>query len=162
MSSYESKQGFITSIWGPPLWFSLHTMSFNFPMNPTKEEKIQYYDFFKNLGNILPCGACRNNYKLNLKQLKFSKKHFKNRDMLSRFVYDLHELVNCKLGKNSNLSFNQIRDRYELFRATCSVIDETCINPKNGIIKSKCILNIIPYTSKRETLSINKKCLPKI
>ena len=26
-------------IWGPPGWLFLHTLTFNYPNNPTKEEK---------------------------------------------------------------------------------------------------------------------------
>ena len=27
----------LTSVWGPSLWHSLHTISFNYPVKPTKE-----------------------------------------------------------------------------------------------------------------------------
>ena len=36
---YESNDGMLTSIWGPSLWHSLHTMSFNYPNKPTKIQK---------------------------------------------------------------------------------------------------------------------------
>ena len=36
---YNSKEGMLTSVWGPSLWHYLHTMSFNYPINPTEVQK---------------------------------------------------------------------------------------------------------------------------
>ena len=33
---FNSPDGMLTSVWGPSLWHSLHTISFNYPNNPTK------------------------------------------------------------------------------------------------------------------------------
>ena len=36
---YNSGDGMITSIWGPSMWHYLHTISFNYPVNPTIIDK---------------------------------------------------------------------------------------------------------------------------
>ena len=36
---YNSGDGMLTSVWGPVFWFFLHTMSFNYPVKPTEENK---------------------------------------------------------------------------------------------------------------------------
>ena len=36
---FSSGDGMLTSVWGPSLWHYLHTMSFNYPVNPTKQDK---------------------------------------------------------------------------------------------------------------------------
>ena len=36
---YNSPDGMLTSVWGPPMWHSLHTISFNYPIKPTNEQK---------------------------------------------------------------------------------------------------------------------------
>ena len=36
---YNSGEGMLTSVWGPGLWFFLHTISFNYPHKPTAEQK---------------------------------------------------------------------------------------------------------------------------
>ena len=36
---YNSNSGMLTSVWGPSLWHFLHTVSFNYPVNPTKKDK---------------------------------------------------------------------------------------------------------------------------
>jgi len=33
---YNSNDGMLTSVWGPSMWHYLHTMSFNYPVAPTK------------------------------------------------------------------------------------------------------------------------------
>lgn len=164
---YNSGDGMLTSVWGPPLWHTLHTISFNYPVKPSSEDKENYMNYFKSLGNVLPCRYCRENYKENLKVIPLRKKVFKNRETLSRWVYQLHELVNKNLGKKSGLKYEDVRERYEHFRARCLTNNETkkpktkkekgCTKPLYGV-KSKCVLNIVPKNSKKKSLNIDKKC----
>ena len=163
---YISGDGMLTSVWGPALWHVLHTMSFNYPVKPSTDQKKYYYDFFINLKNILPCKYCRDNYTKNLKILPLTKKILKNRESFSRWVYDMHELVNTNLGKKSGLSYEEVRDRYEHFRSRCLIdpkekksnkIEKGCTEPLYGI-NSKCTLNIVPKESKVDTFKIDKKC----
>ncbi len=37
-NDFNSGDGMLTSVWGPALWHSLHTMSFNYPVNPSDEQ----------------------------------------------------------------------------------------------------------------------------
>jgi hypothetical protein len=161
---YNSGDGMLTTVWGPPMWHTLHTISFNFPVKPTKDDKDNYYNYFKALQYIIPCRYCRDNYADNLKKLKFDKTVFKNREVLSKFIYNLHELVNKNLGKKSGLTYVQIRERYEHFRSRClnektdnSKIEKGCVDPLYGV-KSKCVMDIVPKSSKKESLTINDKC----
>jgi hypothetical protein len=164
---YKSGDGMMTSVWGPPLWHSLHTISFNYPVEPTEKHKKDYMAFFKSLKNVLPCKYCRENYKKNIKELGFGKGVFKDRDSLSRWVFELHEKVNKNLGKESGLTFEEVRDRYEHFRSRCltdpekkqdvKVKEKGCTEPLYGV-KSKCVLNIIPKDDKIKSLNIDKRC----
>jgi hypothetical protein len=171
---YNAGDGMVTSIWGPPLWHYLHTMSFNYPVNPSLEDKKHYRDFILNLQNVLPCKHCRINLTTNLKQLPLNMSDMKNRESFSRYVYELHELVNKMLNKKSNLSYCDVRERYEHFRARCT--DEPpklfkfkrrltrknrekgCTEPLYGK-KSKCVINIVPQEKRGETIQIDKKCV---
>ena len=65
-SDYNSGDGMMTSVWGPPMWHVLHTISFNYPIKPTNEQKKFYYNFYSNLKNILPCKYCRDNLTNNI------------------------------------------------------------------------------------------------
>lgn len=121
---FYSGDGFVTSIWGPAQWHMLHTISFNYPVSPTPAQQQQYYRYVKSLQHVLPCGACRKNLTANFKKLPLTMKHMANRDTFSRYVYDLHELVNTMLHKSSHLTYEQVRERYEHFRARCTNANE--------------------------------------
>ena len=164
---FNSGNGMLTSVWGPAIWFSLHTISFNYPVNPSEEEKIRYYKYFKYLGKVLPCKYCRDNYVKNLNDSNFSIDVFKNRETLSRWVYNLHETVNKMLGKNSGLSYEQVRNRFEHFRARClskekdkdpKALESGCTKPLYGH-KSKCIINIVPKDDRKKSFKMDKKCI---
>ena len=166
---YNSNDGMLTYVWGPPLWHSLHTMSFNYPVNPTKEQKQQYYAFFTSLQWVLPCKYCRDNFKKNLEVLPLNTKALSSRHTFSKWLYDMHNLINKNLNKPITLTFEQVRNRYENFRSRCVkdpkekenlVIDEQkpkiekgCTTPLYGK-KAKCVLNIVPKDTKLETLNI--------
>ena len=122
---YNSGDGMLTSVWGPGMWHYLHTMSFNYPINPTIKDKHHYRDFVLQLKYVLPCGKCRKNLIKNFKKLPLKMSDMKNRDTFSRYIYNLHEVVNKMLGKKSNLTFEMVRERYEHFRARCAKLKKT-------------------------------------
>ena len=140
----SSGDGMLTTVWGPSLWHALHTMSFNYPVEPTSEQKNEYRDFFLNLVNVLPCKYCRDNLKKNFEKLPLTMAHMKNRDSFSRYVYRLHEVVNKMLKKKSGLSYCDVRERYEHFRARCTLDD-----PKFKEKKEK--LNVLPETANNDS-----------
>lgn len=172
---FNSNDGMMTSIWGPCLWHSLHTISFNYPINPYHADKIHYFNFFKSLKYVIPCKACRDNYTLNLKKLNFGMHWFVDRYTLSKYIYELHELVNKHLNKQSNLTYEDVRNRFEIFRARCltdinqyNTSNDTFQNTSNDTskgcteplfgIKSKCVLTIVPLKKKCNTFNISKLC----
>jgi hypothetical protein len=168
-SDYNSGDGMMTSVWGPPMWHVLHTISFNYPIKPTNEQKIFYYNFYSNLKNILPCKYCRDNLANNMTNLPLTMEVFKNRSSLSKYVYQLHELINTMLGKSSGLSYEDVRDRYEHFRSRClenpskiKKVEEHkgCTEPLYGL-KSKCVLNIIPRDNRISSFKMDPKCVLK-
>jgi hypothetical protein len=162
---YNSKEGMITRLWGPPLWHFLHTISFNYPVEPTKHDKENYKKFILQLQFVLPCKYCRDNLKKNLKKLPLTNKSLSSRHEFSLYMYKLHELVNTMLGKKSGLTYEQVRDRYESFRAKCSTsppkIKKTLKKKERGCTtalhksnkKTKCILKIVPEKSKISSFS---------
>jgi len=176
---YNSNDGMLTTVWGPGMWHFLHTMSFNYPSKPTHLDKKHYRDFILNLQNVLPCGKCRDNLKNNFKKLPFLKKHMKNRETFSKYVYDLHETINTMLNKTSGLSYQDVRERYEHFRSRCvktlkkkdsknktkkvhfAEKESGCTEPLYGE-KSKCVLQIVPQTVQCESLQIDEKCIKKV
>ena len=98
---FESNDGMLTTVWGPPMWHYLHTMSFNYPVKPSAEDKKHYRKFIDLLQYVLPCGKCRENLKKNFKKLPLTNEVMASRHTFSRYVYDLHELINTMLKKKS-------------------------------------------------------------
>tara|TARA_B100001057_G_C22743786_1_gene908887 strand:+ start:317 stop:853 length:537 start_codon:yes stop_codon:yes gene_type:complete len=167
-TDFKSGDGMLTSVWGPSLWHSLHTMSFNYPVNPSLEDKKNYFKFFLSLRHVLPCKYCRLNYRKNLKAVPLTMKTMKSRDTLSRWLYELHEEINRMLGKKSGLVYEDVKLRYEMFRARClakkpvvkkkSKKESGCVKPLYGT-KSKCIISIVPKSKKCKTFNIDKQCI---
>lgn len=169
-TDYESNDGMLTTVWGPPMWHYLHTMSFNYPIKPSNKEKRNYQQFVLDLENVLPCGKCRENLKRNFQKLPLTMSDMKSRETFSKYIYDLHELINEMLNKSSGLSYEQVRERYEHFRSRCtkkkknkifqtrSIKHKGCTQPLFGE-KSKCILKIVPQTTSCETFHIDKRCI---
>lgn len=163
---YNSNEGMLTSVWGPGMWHFLHIISFNYPTNPSKSDKMNYKKFIISLKNILPCKYCRINLKENLKKLPLTNDVMLNRDTFSKYIYDLHEHINTMLGKTSNLSYETIRERYEHFRSRCNT-KKMVVKKEKGCTeslygeKSKCVIKIVPISDKCDTFQINKKCIKK-
>lgn len=171
---YQSREGFLTSIWGPALWHFLHTTSFNYPPEPTLAQKKQYMNFIHSLQHVLPCKYCRINFEKNMKTLPLTMREMENRETFSRYIYNLHELINQMLKKRSNLTYEDVRDRYEHFRANgCSKAEKAekaekadllvtktkkekgCVKPMHGT-KAKCVIKIVPQNKKCETFQMDK------
>tara|TARA_B100000902_G_C26898240_1_gene710810 strand:- start:65 stop:670 length:606 start_codon:yes stop_codon:yes gene_type:complete len=170
---YHSGDGMLTTVWGPAMWHSLHTMSFNYPVNPTTKDKKNYRRFILNLQNVLPCRYCRENLKRNFKAHPLRMCDMKDRNSFSRYIYKLHELVNKMLGKKSGLSYCDVRERYEHFRARCTLEkpkmfnfrktkkkEKGCTEPLYGK-KAKCVMKIVPQDEKCKTLEIDSKTIKK-
>jgi hypothetical protein len=175
---YYSGDGMLTTVWGPSMWHFLHTMSFNYPVNPSVEDKKHYRDFMIQLQYILPCKYCRINLTKNYKAFPLRSSDMVSRDSFSRYVYKLHEMVNKLLKKKSGLSYCDVRERYEHFRSRCTnekpkLFDikafkqktlkkgeKGCTEPLYGK-KSKCIIKIVPQEEKCKTMQIDQKCFKK-
>ena len=173
-NDYNAGDGMQTNIWGPAMWHYLHTMSFNYPVEPTAENKKYYRDFVYNLRNVLPCKYCRINLTNNLKKKPLLMCNMKNRDTFSRYIYELHETINKMLNKKSHLTYCQVRERYEHFRSRCTdekpkiftfkknktkkQKEKGCTEPLYGK-KSKCVINIVPQEDKIATFQMDKKCI---
>lgn len=176
---YNSNNGMLTTIWGPSLWHSLHCISFNYPVKPTKEDKEHYKNFVMSLRYVLPCKYCRDNFKHNLKEVPLNNKALSSRKEFSKWMFDFHQVVNKCLGKKNNFNFNQIRERYEHFRARCKpskktmnekkIVSEKKIQKKKHKgctdsiygLKSKCLIRIVPKKNKKVTFKMDKSCKKK-
>jgi hypothetical protein len=112
------ENGFVSAIWGPALWLSIHCISMNYPSNPTEADQQTYRTWFEGLEFVLPCGTCRNNFRQNLIAIGYNaNQHFQSRLMFSYMVYRLHNNIRKMQGKSTDMTFCECIRLYEQFRA---------------------------------------------
>lgn len=104
-----------TSIWGPAAWKFLHAATFAYPDVPTERHKEDALKLFQSLGSMLPCGDCCVNYSNEFSIASISK-HLHSKEALSRWLVDLHNRVNARLGKPT-VTYDEVAALYP---------DDTC------------------------------------
>ena len=163
---FDSDSGMLTSVWGPALWHTLHTMSFNYPTAPDAATKRKYRRFMRSLQHVLPCLYCRENYSKNAASAGYSRDVFESRESFSRYIYRLHNQVNIMLGKPEYPSYEKLRSKYENFRSRCladpqpecaGAVETGCTEPLYGK-KSKCLIRIVPKESPHRTFAVDSQC----
>lgn len=127
-----------TKIWGPPMWTTLHTITFSYPINPTDEDKKTYKQFFKLVGDILPCILCKKSYKefIASGETKLDDVVMTNKDTLTKWLYHLHNKVNFKLGVDYGVSYDDVCKKYNSYIVSCT--------PTNGKVPITCEKSTIP------------------
>jgi hypothetical protein len=152
--------GMMTKVWGPAGWLFLHCITFGYPyaINLNNKDHIgkkeDYYNFFYYLGKVMPCRYCRESYQDFFKELDLNKS-LNNRKDITKWLYDIHNKVNHKLGvpKCDIPSFEEVVSRYEQYRAKCKkTTDEErdlnakkgCITPADGTPR-RCVVKVVPF-----------------
>lgn len=88
----------LPDIWGKHMWFSIHFVAQDYPLEPSQEDVTSYKVFFENLWKVLPCYKCGVNYKRHLKELPIDP-YLESRESLFAWTVELHNIVNSELGK---------------------------------------------------------------
>ena len=99
------------SIWGPQLWYIMHLISFEYPINPTEYDKRIYHDFYTSLKDVIPCEDCKKHYREHITRYPLTP-HLDSRDNLVKWVIQVHNFVNTSLGKPT-LSIEQVMMIYK-------------------------------------------------
>ena len=96
-------------LWGPHLWYFLHTISFQFPIKPTWTEKKEMTDFLVALQYILPCEHCRFHYKNYLLDYPPT---LENQTQFIMWMINLHNNINTRLGKPTK-TYEEVLEFYQ-------------------------------------------------
>ena len=153
-------QGQNTNVWGPAGWLFLHSIAANFPWEPDEEKKKSYLTFFKVIGHVLPCRYCRESYQqfINEPCTKLDNSVVQNRKTMVKWLYDIHNKVNKKLGVKDVPCLQEVWEKYESFRSKCTKspnivenIKKGCTEPIQGLTKKKCVIQIKNYTEPNKT-----------
>ena len=99
------------NIWGPGAWLFLHSITLNYPKEPTEQDKKIYSDFFHSLQNILPCSICRENYKIHLNNNPINF-NLKNKNDLVRWLIKIHNETN-KTNNKPLIKYDEFIEIYK-------------------------------------------------
>jgi hypothetical protein len=86
------------AFWGPHGWIFLHSVTFNYPDNPSSETKQKYKQFFESIGDILPCNVCSENYKRHIKENPIDP-NLNDKNDIIQWLINIHNMTNIELGK---------------------------------------------------------------
>lgn len=84
--------------WGSQFWFTMHTIAYFYPDNPTPDEMRHAINFYRAIGALLPCPSCAAHFAQMLDDDPVER-HVGGRMALVAWVSDLHNKVNARLGK---------------------------------------------------------------
>ncbi len=140
----NAANGMMTNVWGPTGWVFLHSVTFGYPMDPKKFDvdnnlpegttEGRYRDFFTQIGFVFPCRYCRESYQEFIKEIPIQTE---SRAALTKWLYDIHERVNKKLGKNGGVTYEDVVKRYESYRAKCDAKKKGCSVPIGFSMKQR-------------------------
>jgi len=102
--------GLDSKVWGPPMWFFLHTSAINYPLHPNAVTKKRFYDFFQNLHLFIPIEPMASNFSKLLDEYPIAP-YLDNRDSLVKWVWFIHNKINQQLEK-PQISLNEFYRRY--------------------------------------------------
>ena len=88
-------------VWGPHFWFIMESIANTYPDEPTRDEKKHAYNFFHELGYVLPCKKCRTHYSETLKLFSI-RSYLHNRNLLISWVDKIHTYINENKDKNTH------------------------------------------------------------
>jgi hypothetical protein len=127
-------------MWGPALWHFLHVISFNYPNDPTEQEKNSMYQFMMSLGQVLPCPECRDHYAQNTSGLRDA---LGSKSDFSLYMYNFHNMVNVQTGKKITLTYTDVYNKYnKLVSTSC---DQSCDHQESLY---KCKVDIVSKNEK--------------
>jgi GTP-sensing pleiotropic transcriptional regulator CodY len=125
--------------WGPYGWKFIHFIALAYPINPSNDDKVNYKNFFNNLGNVLPCQLCIDNYKKHLMLYPLNDIILSSNDKLLKWSIDMHNEINKSNKKkvyDYDTAINLIKNNYiEVAEPILEKFDNSTLVSPNKITK---------------------------
>ena len=83
-------------VWGSSAWLFLHTITLDYPDEPTKEDKEKYREFFISLSYVIPCETCKEHY---LETIRKFPINLESKETLTKWLHNIHNQVNLRNNK---------------------------------------------------------------
>lgn len=103
-------------VWSPALWHVLHTISFNYRVEPDLVTQRQYQRFLESIETVFYPYM-----ELAHPELDYGPNVYRSRDNFSRYIHELRTSVQSTHERPFRMSYYSLRRRYECFRARCAV-----------------------------------------
>jgi len=145
------------AFWGRSAWQFLHSISFNYPTKPTNEDRIKYSNYFKSLGDMLPCPTCAESFKIYMKYIPIDE-YLDDIHGITIWLYYIHNIVNKKLDKETP-PFLDVINIYYPHKAQC--VNTKVKIESNGVCTAKSAENNNNIYSEFKQIA-EKKYLAKI
>lgn len=128
-------------IWGPTTWTLLHSITLEYPENPTKDDKENIKNFINCFGKILPCEKCRINFKSHIEEIPLNDNILNSKKNFIKWMIDIHNAVN-KINGKKELTYH---DALKNVLINCDKDNDTN-NNKNIIIIVLTVIIVILIT----------------
>lgn len=97
------------TVWGPSAWTFLHSITLNYPEQPSEKDKLQTKEFFESIGNVLPCPVCRHHYIQTIQEIPIQ---LNSKDDLVHWLIDIHNKVN-QITNKKEISYDEFHEIYK-------------------------------------------------
>jgi hypothetical protein len=111
-----------SEVWGPPFWFTLHTISMTYPLHPNTVTKKKYYELITNLPLFLPHSEIGNHFAKLLDEYPVEP-YLSSRLTFMKWMHFIHNKINLYLGKPEIL-FSVFLESYHKLYVPKEIIDK--------------------------------------
>ena len=139
-----------TRFWGPSGWKLLHLIAYDYPSEPTFEDKQVYGIFYNNLKYVLPCKYCRQSLTGYIEELPIEG-YLDSKRKLTKWIYEIHNKVNNKL-RLQKLLHDPDPPLKEVDKIYIKMLDQKCLLPGWDFLYSIAF----NYPKTKETISYDK------
>ena len=95
--------------WGPSLWKFLHSMSVNYPENPSNQIQASARQYFYSLRHLLPCSVCQKHYN---QYISRRQPQVRSSTELQEWVLWLHNEISHDVSGKPAWTMQQMKDTY--------------------------------------------------
>ncbi len=134
-----------SKIWGPPLWFFLHSATLGYPEKPTSEDKYGMRILFDSLKITMPC-TCKYNFRKELEILPLTDEILDSKEKLVKWLIDVHNLTNKNLGKPQKSYREVLQFYYDAYNKKTNHDSNICHSYGRFIIIVLLIVLVITLT----------------
>ena len=103
-------------IWGPPFWFTLHTICQRYPLHPNSVIKKKYYDFLSNIPIFLPHEPIGDTFAELLDKYPLNP-YLESQPKLCKWMHFIHNKINTLTNKPT-MPYHEYLSLYESYYIT--------------------------------------------